>query len=178
MASLTVCAQPYAQAAFEYAKAHRAVTEWEGALAALAKIVTAPQVKQVLSLPAVASAQLADLLVSLLGKQAKPAVKNFIRLLAEYEKLTLLPVIAELFVAIKREAEQRLLAKVVSAKPLDKTQQQKVLDKLQQRFKQKIELQLEVDAALIGGAKVYIGDEVIDGSLQGQLARLASELRV
>ena len=178
MASLTVCAQPYAQAAFEYAKTHRAVTVWEEALKALAKVVSNAQVHYVLSLPEVAADQLAGLVIALLGKQAKPAIKNFIQLLAEYEKLSLLPLIAELFVVIKRQDEQHVLAKVISAKPLDKPQQQKLLAGLEKRFNKQIDLTVEVDAALIGGAKVYVGDEVIDGSLQGQLARLASELRL
>jgi F-type H+-transporting ATPase subunit delta len=37
-------------------------------------------------------------------------------------------------------------------------------------------LENEIDKAVIGGAVVYAGDEVIDGSLSGRLQKLSSSL--
>jgi len=47
---------------------------------------------------------------------------------------------------------------------------------LKQRFDSDIELENEVDASVLGGAVIYAGDQVIDGSLKGRLANLSSSL--
>ena len=47
---------------------------------------------------------------------------------------------------------------------------------LAQRFEREIELENDIDVTLIGGAVVYAGDEVIDGSLRGRLQQLSSTL--
>ena len=39
-----------------------------------------------------------------------------------------------------------------------------------------IELENEIDAEVIGGAIVYAGDQVIDGSLRGRLQKLSNNL--
>ena len=47
---------------------------------------------------------------------------------------------------------------------------------LARRFDCEIELENEIDAEIIGGAVVYAGDQVIDGSLRGRLQKLSNSL--
>ena len=47
---------------------------------------------------------------------------------------------------------------------------------LAQRFECEIRLDNEIDAGVIGGAVVYAGDQVIDGSLRGRLQKLSNSL--
>jgi F-type H+-transporting ATPase subunit delta len=49
-------------------------------------------------------------------------------------------------------------------------------DRLRQRFQREIDLDVEVDASLIGGAIIRARDQVIDGSVRGQLKRLARQV--
>ncbi len=44
------------------------------------------------------------------------------------------------------------------------------------RFKRKVRPQVETDADLIGGVRMQVGDEVIDGSVRGKLAGMAAAL--
>jgi F-type H+-transporting ATPase subunit delta len=60
--------------------------------------------------------------------------------------------------------------------PLDEEQSSRMRDALARRFDCEIELENEIDEAVIGGAVVYAGDEVIDGSLRGRLQQLSSSL--
>jgi F-type H+-transporting ATPase subunit delta len=39
-----------------------------------------------------------------------------------------------------------------------------------------IELTVELDKSLIGGVEIRVGDLVIDGTVRGKLAKLATEL--
>jgi F-type H+-transporting ATPase subunit delta len=47
---------------------------------------------------------------------------------------------------------------------------------LARRFDCEIELKNEIDSEVIGGAVVYAGDQVIDGSLRGRLQKLSNSL--
>ena len=49
---------------------------------------------------------------------------------------------------------------------------------LERRFGKKIEATVSVDRELIGGARIVVGDTVIDGSVQGELQAMANHLRI
>ena len=65
---------------------------------------------------------------------------------------------------------------MVSAVPLDDDQAGRMREALARRFECEIELENEIDERVIGGAVIYAGDEVIDGSLRGRLQKLSSSL--
>ena len=48
---------------------------------------------------------------------------------------------------------------------------------LEKRFGKKIEATVSVDPQLIGGARVTVGDTVIDASVRGELEAMSSQLR-
>ena len=66
--------------------------------------------------------------------------------------------------------------RVVSAIPLDEDQAGRMREALARRFDCEIELDNEIDKSVIGGAVVYAGDQVIDGSLRGRLDKLSNSL--
>jgi F-type H+-transporting ATPase subunit delta len=66
--------------------------------------------------------------------------------------------------------------RVVSAYPLAQDQSERMKAALARRFERNIELHNEVDSTMLGGAIIYAGDEVIDGSVMGRVARLQSSL--
>ncbi len=49
-------------------------------------------------------------------------------------------------------------------------------DALAKRFDSEIELENKIDAGVLGGAMIYAGDQVIDGSLLGRLRKLEQNL--
>lgn len=69
-----------------------------------------------------------------------------------------------------------VLAKVISAVPLTKDEQAALREKLQARFDQPLDLRFEVEPSLLGGVRVRVGDEVIDGSVRSKLDALAQSL--
>jgi len=96
--------------------------------------------------------------------------------LAEKRRLVLLPEVGALYETYKRESESQLLVKVTSAMALDAAQTELLKTSLKRRFKREIELETQVDAALLAGVVIDTGEEVIDGSARGRLAKLASAL--
>ena len=68
------------------------------------------------------------------------------------------------------------LATVTVAAPLSEAQQQKLASLLEQNVGRPVMVTTVVDAALIGGLRVQIGDEVIDGSVRTRLEDLRQRL--
>lgn len=66
----------------------------------------------------------------------------------------------------------RDVAHVVSAAPLTNEQNQALAQKLERIYGREMNIHSEVDASLLGGLVIRVGDEVIDGSTSGKLERL------
>lgn len=176
MAEATTLARPYAQAAFELAKGSGKLASWSEALSALTNITNDAQVKRLISNPKVESSQLADLLIAIAKDKLDQENQNFVKVLADNGRLNIIAEISENFDVLKAEAEKTIKANVVSAFKLTAEQKKKLEDALKKRLGCEVEVSNSVDKSIIGGAIIRAGDLIIDGSVTGQLDRLASEL--
>jgi F-type H+-transporting ATPase subunit delta len=176
MSSLTTLARPYAKAAFELAEAEQALTRWDDMLGLASDIVTEPSMASLLGNPDFSNTQAVELITGVAGEAFDRRFQDFLKVLTDNDRLSLLPQICELYQALREEAENRLSVKVVSAIPLDEEQTGRMQQALARRFDCEIELENEIDADIIGGAVVYAGDQVIDGSLRGRLQKLSNSL--
>ena len=176
MAERATIARPYAKAAFEYARDANAFAAWSQALKTAAEIVADPRVAPLTKSPSLTSADLADLIIDVAGAKLDAGMQNFVRVLAENHRLLLLPEISAHYEELRSAVENTVDVEVVSAVPLDTAQADKLKQALSTRLKRQVRMRTAVDSALLGGAVVRAGDLVIDGSLQGRLQRLATEL--
>lgn len=176
MAETRTTARPYAEAVFELARARNQYARWSEALATLEGVAADPRVAALTRDPRLARESLATLLLDVLGEQLDEAGRNFVRLLVEYRRLSLLPEIRELYEAMRAEAEGRVAVDVRTAFPLEGKQQDMLLTALKRRFGREVDLAVTVDPALIGGVEIRAGDLVIDGSVRGRIAALAAQL--
>ena len=126
--------------------------------------------------PHVSNAQAVKIITEAAGEAFNDRFRDFLSVLAANGRLPLLPQITGLYQHLREEAEKRLSVKVVSAMPLDEDQAGRMQEALARRFDCEIELENEIDADVIGGAVVYAGDQVIDGSLRGRLQKLSNSL--
>jgi F-type H+-transporting ATPase subunit delta len=176
MADKMTIARPYAKAAFEEARQLQHLSSWSQSLRTAAIVVQDPQVHDLLGNPSVKPTQLAQFINELAGEKLDETGRNFVRTLAENHRLAYLPEISTLFESMKDEAEGVIDVTVISAAPLQATQQQTLATALQRRLKREVRLHCQTDATLIGGAVLRAGDLVIDGSLRARLDRIAYEL--
>jgi F-type H+-transporting ATPase subunit delta len=73
-------------------------------------------------------------------------------------------------------AGARRIATVTSAAPLSATQQKRLAAALTQQYGSEIQLHLVTDPTVVGGARVQVGDDVIDGTIASRLADLKLQL--
>ena len=176
MSELTTVARPYAKAAFDFAVEHNAVPKWHEMLNFAGQVATNAEMNQYLT-GAVAAETLADMFINICGEQLDQHGQNFVKVLAENERLLALPEISELFTAFKAEYDKEVEVELTSATELNAEQQSKIKATLEERLARKVKLNCNVDPALIAGMVINAGDTVIDGSVKSKLNRLADALQ-
>lgn len=176
MAEKATIARPYARAAFAHANAARELPAWSTLLAAGAAVVSDPRVEPLLGNPQVRSEQLVELIAEAAKAAGGEHGRNFLRTLAESHRLGLLPDVAAQYEVLRADAEHVADVELIAAAEVPAAQAEKLAAALKARLGREIRLHTRIDPTLVGGAIVRSGDLVIDGSLQGRLARLAAAM--
>lgn len=170
-------ARPYAQAVFDYAVENNALEEWERALKILAIAGQDPQLVTLLNTPTIDQHKLITILMQTL-KTNNVALENFLLLLLEYKRLTILPAISEVFQALKMQREKQLDVDVYAAFQLNSHQTQKLQQAFAKKYGQQITLHQHLEPALIGGLRVRVGDTVFDHSILDKINRFKAHLNL
>jgi F-type H+-transporting ATPase subunit delta len=177
MAEPTTIARPYAEAAFRIARAGNALPAWSEMLRFLSDVAADPQAAAALDNPKLTAADKTALLLSIGGERLDATGRNFVRVLVEADRVAVLPQIRTLFETLKNDADGVAKARIDSAFPLSDGETAELKAALEKRFGRKIEATVNVDPALGGGARITVGDTVIDGTIEAQLAAMATQLR-
>jgi F-type H+-transporting ATPase subunit delta len=177
MAELATIARPYAQALFGVAEGGD-VAAWSALLHELAQVARLPEVLSVATSPKVTRAQVVELLLAAVKSPLTDAAeaKNFVQMLVDNHRLALVPEIAAQFDELKNAGEGAADALIVSAFPLESAQLAELVAGLEGKFKRKLKPTVDIDASLIGGVRVTVGDEVLDGSVRARLASMQTAL--
>lgn len=124
--------------------------------------------RNVLSDPARSAADKAGLLRSLLEGKALPATVRLAEqsLAGSYRTVS---VALEEFGKVAADAHGESVARVTVAKPLADAELQRLTDGLARQYGRPIHANVVVDPDVLGGIRVEIGDDVIDGSVASRL---------
>ena len=177
MAELLSIARPYAEAAFAAAVDQNSLHAWSDAIGRLAEVVKALEKFDVFGNPQFNAAQTAGLVTEAAG-HLNAEQRNFVKLLADNQRLTVLPEISATFMHLRHQKERVIEAEVSSAFALTQAQTHDIRKVLEDKYQQKVEITEKVDPELIGGVAIRIGDEVIDASVRGKLAQLGQALKI
>jgi len=177
MAELTTIARPYAEAAFRLAQEQNAYPAWSQMLSLVSQVATDPQMSAALDNPQLTAADKEALLLKVCGDRLDGQGRNFLRVLVEADRLAVLPQISALFDSLKDAAEGVAKAQIDTAFPLSDAELADIRTGLERHFGTKIEATVSVVPELIGGARITVGDTVIDGSVQAKLQAMAARLR-
>ncbi|WP_194722561.1 F0F1 ATP synthase subunit delta [Noviherbaspirillum malthae] len=171
MAELATIARPYAEALFRVAK-NGNLAAWTDVVSEMAAVAALPDVKSFASNPKLTDSQVVDTFLSLLKSNISPEAKNFVAMLVENGRLTLLPEIGTQFHALRNASEGAADAEITSAFELTDAQVQDLIATLEKKFGRKLNPTVKVDTSLIGGVRVAVGDEVLDTSVRAKLQKM------
>jgi F-type H+-transporting ATPase subunit delta len=167
-----------AQAALEQAMAAGTLDEVEDQLFRFARIIERDQSRNVaLSDPALPAERKGDLLDSLLADKVDPVALRIIRAsaLGPTRRRTLDHAL-EGISQLSAELRQRRIARVTAAVAPTEAQLDQLGAALARIYGREMDLQVEVDPALLGGVVVRVGDEVLDGSVARRLEHVQRDL--
>ncbi|MGB2740274.1 MAG: F0F1 ATP synthase subunit delta [Cognaticolwellia sp.] len=176
MSELTTIARPYAKAAFDFAIEANAVESWLEMLVFAAEVANDATIKEYLSGSA-SIEQAQEIFLKVCDVQLDSNGQNLIKVMAENQRLLVLPQVVTQFCELKAEHEKTISVDVTSAVELTAEQQTTLCAALEKRLARKVKLNCAIDANVVSGLIIKAGDMVIDGSVRGKLSRLATTMQ-
>ncbi|WP_316745311.1 F0F1 ATP synthase subunit delta [Streptomyces sp. MK7] len=110
-----------------------------------------------------------ELLHRLLGGRAKPTTERLVTRLVTVPRGRSLETGLESLSKLAADRRNRMVAVVTTAVPLSDRQKQRLGAALAKLYGRQMHLNIDVDPELIGGIRVQVGDETINGSLADRL---------
>lgn len=176
MAEIATVARPYAEAIFRSAREQDALGPVGESLALAAAVARDERMHDLVTNPKVSAAQKREVFEAASGGRLHEQVKRLLEILVAGHREVLIGAIEEQFEELRHEAERVLRARITSAQQLTDAQRADIVAALEKRYGKKVEAELAVDPALLGGARVQVGDQVIHASVRDALAQMAAAL--
>ncbi|MEU8467155.1 F0F1 ATP synthase subunit delta [Streptomyces sp. NPDC029006] len=117
-----------------------------------------------------------ELLHRLLGGRAKPVTERLVTRLVTAPRGRSLEAGLESLSRLAAERRNRMVAVVTSAVPLSDGQKERLGAALTKLYGRRMHLNLDVDPEVVGGVRVQVGDEVINGSIADRLDEAARRM--
>lgn len=178
MALRGAAARRYAQAVFDMAKEGDSLDRWLSDLRVLNGVFGSDNAVSTLEDPKLTHADQQRMVLEKLPKGVvTDLATNFLLLLVQRGRLSLLPRIVELYQQMYNKQKGIIVAEVTTAVPLDDAHKKRVSDQIAQITGGKeVDLRLKEDPRILGGIITRIGDELIDASVANRLAELSERL--
>ncbi len=103
-------------------------------------------------------------------------ILEFTLLVARKRRVEYLPLMIEEFRDLVADERGLIKAEVTAAHQLSAEQREKLVSKLQQKLGKTVELSEKQDSSVIGGIRVRLKDDVIDGTVENDLRKLRERL--
>jgi F-type H+-transporting ATPase subunit delta len=172
----TIIASKYAKAVFslarEQGRAEAFLEELEWAAAQFGQ----GEGRRLLLHPRLPVSEKQAALDAVFAGQGSPLLRSLMKLLVEKRRGALLGAIAALYREEWLAARRTGVATVTTAQPLTDAQLEQVRARLSALHGREIELKQVVKPELVAGARVELGDWLLDGTLRARLARLRRTL--
>ncbi len=107
---------------------------------------------------------------------AQPEARNLARLLAERNRLGVIPDLYRIYTDARLADQGIAVANVTTAEDLSQAEQAAIAEQLKRLVGKEIEMRMKTDPAIIGGIVARVGDQLIDGSVVTRLRRLRTRL--
>jgi F-type H+-transporting ATPase subunit delta len=167
-------ARRYAEALYQIATSEKAVDEFAASFERLRQALDGETLRALRNPGVPLRARRAAIDAATAGEPK--AIRSLLDLLLEREHIALFPQIAVAYTDLVERRAGIVKGRITTAKELSASEREDLVRRLERSSGKKIRATFAVDASLIGGAKVQIGDRLIDSSLKAQLAELEREL--
>nr|WP_320023851.1 F0F1 ATP synthase subunit delta [uncultured Acetobacterium sp.] len=126
--------------------------------------------------PSINTSEKKGILDRVLRKSLNQYLNNFLNILLDKNRFEFLIEIHNDFRQLVFPYKNMVEATVLTVVPLDEAQRVALEEKLALRFNKKVILDNKLDESILGGAVVYVGDQIIDGSIKNQLNQMKTQM--
>lgn len=177
MARRDTAARRYAEAAFQIGRAEGsgALDRWQKDLTHLAELLAEPELQRIVEHPAIAFSD-KERVVRRLAGDASAGALRLVLLMVRRGRPGAIAAMVEHFGELLRRERGIVRAEVRTALPLRDEERSLVVERLRALTERSVEIREEIDASLIGGIAVRIGDRLYDASVRSRLERLRTRL--
>ena len=171
-------ARRYARALVDIAESRGVLDETGEALSEIAGEFQGNQeLRRVLLNPRLARAERVKILDEIMAASgADELLRNFVRVVAEKDRIGELTDMAHSYQQLADERRGRVRAQVKAAYDLDAEAIEGLREKLSEITGREVLMEVETDETLIGGLVCRVGGVVMDGSIKNQLRNLRNTL--
>lgn len=175
MSEVTVALR-YAKALIDLAKEQKVLEEVKNDMILFYKTVKgSPELNAVLANPIVSHSKKVNILADIFGARVNKVSIALLNIMVNKGRGAILYDTAHEFIGLYDVLHHITYAKVTSATALSAANKQDMLNQIQASVGGTIKLHTEVDASLIGGFVITIGDRRIDTSVASSLKKLKKE---
>lgn len=177
-AAMAEVIEPYAEALMALAKDSNCLDQFgEDASGIISVMAESDELSGLMLSPVFETEQKKAVIRQVFEGKIQPNMLNFLLLIVDRKRTAYLTGICKRYSELLRDIKQIVLAEVTSAVELDDGQRQSITEKVKAMTgAQSVEIESQVDSALMGGVIIKVGSQVVDASLRGQLRRIGVNL--
>ena len=175
---IRIIAKRYAKALVQLAEEKKTIDKTRADLAAFVSAVDSlPALQKLLASPVFTPENKKSVIKELAAKlNMDQATQRFVEHLAETGRIRYVKEVFEAFREILAERTNRAMAKLTTATAISAADLADIKKKLETLTGKQVDIDSQVDASLIGGAKAQIGSTIYDGTIKNQLNKMRSQL--
>jgi F-type H+-transporting ATPase subunit delta len=170
-------ARRYAEAFFSIARDNNKIDDYQLELENVVQtIAQVDSLKEYMAHLLIPTSAKKDVLKQLFAEQLSPPTLNFIMMIVDKKRETYLEVIVEEYKDMADEYRNIAKVDLIAAQEVPEEDVKFLAEKLSASTGKTVQLNMKVDPALIGGVKLRMGDQIIDGTVAKKLDMLKEQL--
>jgi F-type H+-transporting ATPase subunit delta len=170
-------AKNYAETLLELAQRSGDLRAWGEMLESIAEAMESDRrLRTFLESPRVSAQRKNEVMQKAYGGQLPRNFVRFLQALVTHRRQMLIPAIAHAYNDLVDHAEGRVHASVTVARPADDADRELIVGQLSRMLGKQVVPHFHVNASILGGLVVRVGDTVLDGSVRRRLATLRSRM--
>jgi len=177
MSEIRTQSRPYAEAAFETAKADGTLDAWSADFSLIELALEDQKMLQLVETPSISQSEKTSIFCDVFRDEVQDKFVNFLAVAGSANRLRLLTDISKNFKELVAKEKNLKNIRVASSYRIDKEQLKQIEAALKKRMKVEVNIFTEIDKSLIGGLKISYDDQVIDLSIKNKLEKLKTQLR-
>ena len=136
-----------------------------------------PQLAAAFASPRISAEEKCSVIDKVFGKEFDPVLVKYLKVMAGRDRLGHVDAVRRAADSLVDEMTGRVLAEIRTAVPLDDALRTQIAGQLGKVFNKQVRLRETVDADLIGGMVVRVGDTVFDNSVANRLDKMSRRAR-